>query len=142
MLDSYNILGLKVVPITLLIDEAGIIRYRNPSGNDLDAPIAHREQQQDPVVDTRLADAPAVEYTLAVGRVVFALGAVDDEHTDLRGGFTLQVDARRFDGRLAAGRDLRWSLARPRARSSDLRVRWAAMRSLTGISNRPSGLAL
>ena len=37
MLDSYNILGLKVVPITLLIDEAGIIRYRNPSGNDLDA---------------------------------------------------------------------------------------------------------
>lgn len=37
MLDSYNLLGLKVVPITLLIDEAGVIRYRNPSDADLQA---------------------------------------------------------------------------------------------------------
>ena len=35
MLDSYNLLGLKVVPTTLLIDEAGIIRHRNPSPQDL-----------------------------------------------------------------------------------------------------------
>lgn len=35
MIDSYNLLALKAVPITLLIDEAGIIRHRNPSRDDL-----------------------------------------------------------------------------------------------------------
>lgn len=40
MIDSFNILGLKAVPITLLIDEAGIIRYRNPSDKNLAAFLA------------------------------------------------------------------------------------------------------
>lgn len=35
MVDSFNILNLKVVPVTLLIDESGVIRHRNPSEQDL-----------------------------------------------------------------------------------------------------------
>lgn len=35
MLDSYNMLGLSGVPITLLIDEAGVIRFKNPKDTDL-----------------------------------------------------------------------------------------------------------
>ena len=35
MVDSYNVLGLKSVPLTLLIDESGVIRHRNPSSEVL-----------------------------------------------------------------------------------------------------------
>ena len=40
MIDSFNILGLKAVPTTFLIDEAGVIRHRNPSSDDLTAFLA------------------------------------------------------------------------------------------------------
>jgi hypothetical protein len=40
MLDSYNLLGLKAVPLTLLIDESGVIRSRNPRQGDLDKFLA------------------------------------------------------------------------------------------------------
>ena len=33
--DPFNDLGISAVPITLLIDEHGIIRYRNPKPKDL-----------------------------------------------------------------------------------------------------------
>ena len=32
--DPFNLLGVKVVPITLLVDSSGIIRFRNPSEKD------------------------------------------------------------------------------------------------------------
>ena len=35
LLDSYNLSGLKAVPYTYLIDEAGIVRARNPKQEDL-----------------------------------------------------------------------------------------------------------
>jgi len=35
--DSYNELGIKVVPITLLIDESGVIRFKNPKAADLES---------------------------------------------------------------------------------------------------------
>ena len=34
--DPYNFLAVKVVPITLLIDERGVIRYNNPTQKDLE----------------------------------------------------------------------------------------------------------
>lgn len=34
--DPFNLLGVKVVPITLLIDSSGIIRFKNPSDNDFE----------------------------------------------------------------------------------------------------------
>jgi hypothetical protein len=34
--DSFNELGIKVVPVTLLIDESGVIRFRNPTAADLE----------------------------------------------------------------------------------------------------------
>jgi len=40
MLDSYNLLGLKAVPITLLIDESGVVQHRNPKLNQLDEFLA------------------------------------------------------------------------------------------------------
>ena len=38
--DPFNLLGVKVVPITLLVDGSGIIRYKNPSGKDLEGFMA------------------------------------------------------------------------------------------------------
>jgi hypothetical protein len=38
--DPFNLLGVKVVPITLLVDGTGIVRYRNPSEKDLEAFLA------------------------------------------------------------------------------------------------------
>ena len=35
MLDSLNVLGVKGIPYTFLIDEHGIIRYKNPNGDEL-----------------------------------------------------------------------------------------------------------
>lgn len=35
--DPFNLLGVKVVPITLLLDGSGIIRYKNPTEKDLEA---------------------------------------------------------------------------------------------------------
>ena len=43
--DPFNRLGVKVVPITLLLDSSGIIRYRNPSGKDLETFLATRYPQ-------------------------------------------------------------------------------------------------
>lgn len=34
--DPFNLLGVKVVPITLLVDSSGIIRFQNPSAKDLE----------------------------------------------------------------------------------------------------------
>lgn len=78
MLDSYNLLGLKAVPITLLIDEAGVVRSRDPTPDDLatflalppavagNAPRAPRPRPQ---VPAELAHATtAEELSLAVAR--------------------------------------------------------------------------
>ncbi len=40
--DPFNLLGVKVVPITLLVDGSGIIRYKNPSEKDLKSFISAR----------------------------------------------------------------------------------------------------
>jgi hypothetical protein len=40
--DPFNLLGVKVVPITYLVDGSGIIRFKNPSENDLKKFLATR----------------------------------------------------------------------------------------------------
>lgn len=55
MADPLNLLGVKVVPIHVLIDEAGIVRYNRPSQDDLEAFLA-----APPPDDMREADAPDV----------------------------------------------------------------------------------
>lgn len=37
LMDPLNVLGVKAVPITLLVDQHGVIRYRNPKAKDLKA---------------------------------------------------------------------------------------------------------
>ena len=37
MMDPLNVMGVKAVPITLLVDQHGVIRYRNPKAKDLKA---------------------------------------------------------------------------------------------------------
>lgn len=81
MLDSYNVLGLKVVPITLLIDEAGIIRGRNPSAQELaqflqepaaevgSAPPAPRLTSGDPIA-ARSSGAPDRHVLLALDEIL------------------------------------------------------------------------
>lgn len=46
LMDPLNVLGVKAVPITLLVDEHGIIRYRNPKRTDL-ATFLETSYQQD-----------------------------------------------------------------------------------------------
>jgi hypothetical protein len=56
MADPLNLLGVRVVPIHVLIDEAGIVRFIRPSGEDLEAFIA-----APPPDDIPEADAPSVD---------------------------------------------------------------------------------
>lgn len=44
--DPYNQLGVKAVPITLLIDEGGVIRYRNPKADDLKEFLATEKSEE------------------------------------------------------------------------------------------------
>ena len=56
--DPFNELGIKVVPITLLIDRHGIIRYKNPKGKEL-SKFLESEYQDDAKPVRRKARLPA-----------------------------------------------------------------------------------
>ena len=105
LLDSYNLYGLTAVPYTYLIDEAGIVRARNPKQEDLKkflaappidistAPKAYREPFHDWAVEADLSSnertrevTPAeVDFKLGVAhRKVYDLGpeAGDPRHLE------------------------------------------------------------
>lgn len=69
MLDSFNLLGLKAVPTTVLIDESGLIRFRNPSKEELN----------------RFLDLPAAEVGTAsrAPRPVPAMAGLDQPNLAL-----------------------------------------------------------
>ena len=102
LLDSYNLYGLKAVPITLLVDESGVVRYRNPGDQDLadflalppaevgTAPTAPRDRELDlagnvslanPIEAGELAPAEFFRYGVAHRKVYDHAGAkADPEH--------------------------------------------------------------
>lgn len=105
MLDSLNLLDVSAVPITLLIDEHGIIRYRNPKPEELTIFI---DSHYEAPTETRPAleiDETSPEHAVLWGSSADLDRAIDSlkhlVNTDPRGGrtaFRLGVAYRkRFD---------------------------------------------
>lgn len=69
LLDSYNLYRLRAVPITLLIDEAGMVRYRNPKDDDLAAFLAA------PPAEVGTAPSAPRDPALVGGKTLFTTDA-------------------------------------------------------------------
>ncbi len=77
LVDSLNLLGVSAVPITLLIDEAGIIRVVNPTSEELEQFMERPGRDSDPRGETGGPPDLAALAEAAVGDPDAALGYAD-----------------------------------------------------------------